>query len=83
MSRTHSQDIFRAVGKPTITIVQMSNAYHQLLEATIQHLEDLKAHGVRFVSVSPETLAEFGRAVPTMSSASPVSRAPHPPPGSP
>jgi DNA polymerase len=61
----------------------MSNAYHQLLEATIQHLEDLKAHGVRFVSVSPETLAEFGRAVPTMSSASPVSRAPHPPPGKP
>jgi len=35
----------------------MANAYHQLLEATIQHLEELKARGVRFVSVSPQTLA--------------------------
>jgi uracil-DNA glycosylase family 4 len=31
--------------------------YDELLEATIQHLEELKGRGVRFVSVSPETLS--------------------------
>jgi uracil-DNA glycosylase family 4 len=31
--------------------------YEELLEATIQHLEELKGRGVRFVSVSPETLS--------------------------
>src|SRR6266850_3310741 len=31
--------------------------YEQLLEATIQHLEELKGRGVRFVSVSTETLS--------------------------
>jgi uracil-DNA glycosylase family 4 len=35
----------------------MSDAYHQLLEATIEHLEDLKTHGTRFVAVSPQALA--------------------------
>ena len=34
----------------------MSDAYHQLLDATIQHLEDLKSRGVRHVAVAPETL---------------------------
>ena len=34
----------------------MSETYHQLLDATIQHLEDLKARGARHVAVSPETL---------------------------
>src|SRR5437879_3513997 len=34
----------------------MSDAFDQLLEATIQHLEDLRARGVRFISVSPELL---------------------------
>ena len=34
----------------------MADAYEQLLDATIQHLEDLKSHGVRHVAVSPETL---------------------------
>ncbi len=34
----------------------MAGAYEQLLDATIQHLEDLKARGVRRVAVSPETL---------------------------
>ena len=37
----------------------MSDVYHQLLEATIQHLERLKASGVRFVSVSNEALASL------------------------
>ncbi len=31
--------------------------FHQLLDATIQYLEDLKARGVRFVPVAPEALA--------------------------
>jgi len=34
----------------------MSDAYNQLLDVTIQHLEDLKAQGVRHVVVAPETL---------------------------
>lgn len=34
----------------------MSSAYDQLLDATIQHLESLRATGVRFVSVSPDSL---------------------------
>src|SRR3989442_13853721 len=39
----------------------MSNLYDQLLEAAIQHLEELRARGIRFVSVSQEALAEFGQ----------------------
>ena len=31
----------------------MANDYHQLLDATIQHLEELKSRGVRFVAASP------------------------------
>lgn len=34
----------------------MSDAYHQLLEATIEHLEGLKERGTRFVTVSPQAL---------------------------
>jgi DNA polymerase len=34
----------------------MSTAYDELLDATIQHLEDLKARGARHVAVAPETL---------------------------
>jgi uracil-DNA glycosylase family 4 len=39
----------------------MSSAYHELLEATIKHLEDLKGHGSQFVSVSRETLDSLSR----------------------
>jgi DNA polymerase len=35
----------------------MSDAYYRLLDAAIQHLDELKTRGVRFVSVSPEALA--------------------------
>lgn len=35
----------------------MAAVYDELLEATIQHLEELKRRGVHFVSVSPETLS--------------------------
>jgi uracil-DNA glycosylase family 4 len=37
----------------------MSAPYEQLLDATIQHLQDLKGQGVRFLPVAPETLAGF------------------------
>ena len=35
----------------------MLGAYCQLLDAAIQHLQELKARGVQFVPVGPETLA--------------------------
>jgi DNA polymerase len=34
----------------------MAGDYEKLLDATIQHLEDLKSRGVRHVAVAPETL---------------------------
>ncbi|HEX3799063.1 MAG TPA: uracil-DNA glycosylase [Verrucomicrobiae bacterium] len=40
----------------------MSDAYHQLLDAAIQHVEELKARGVRYVTVSPESLAALSQA---------------------
>ena len=42
----------------------MSTAYLQLLDATLQHLEDLKRRGVRFASVTSATLAELAKAPP-------------------
>jgi DNA polymerase len=39
----------------------MATAYDQLLGATIQHLEDLKARGVRHVGVMPETLRSLAQ----------------------
>src|SRR5438876_3005797 len=35
----------------------MSDSYQQLLEATIRHLEERKARGVKFIPLSQETLA--------------------------
>ncbi len=43
---------------------KMSDAFDQLLGATIQHLEGLKARGTRFVAVRPSTLAAFGQQAP-------------------
>ena len=42
----------------------MADAYEQLLDATIQHLEDLKSRGVRHVAVSPETLRALAQPTP-------------------
>ena len=68
----------------------MSDAYHHLLEATIGHLERLKRRGVRFVAVSPQTLAGLGRtarAAPGRTAFAPPARAPRtgpePPPSKP
>jgi DNA polymerase len=49
----------------------MSDDYGQLLDATIQHLEDLKSRGVRNVAIAPETLRAL---------AQPASRPAAPPP---
>jgi uracil-DNA glycosylase len=40
----------------------MSNAFEQLFDATVRHLEDLKERGIRHVNVSPETLASLKQA---------------------
>jgi DNA polymerase len=59
----------------------MSGAYHQLLDAAIQHLQELKAHGVRFVPVSPEALATLRqkpRLAPAQSPAVPPAPATRP-----
>jgi len=53
----------------------MSGAYNQLLDAAIQHLQELKERGVRFVALSPETLAGLSQARP----AAPVRSVPVPP----
>jgi uracil-DNA glycosylase family 4 len=42
----------------------MSSEYGQLLDATIQHLEGLKARGTRHVAVSPETLRSLAQPAP-------------------
>ena len=39
----------------------MSDLYGQLLDAAIQHLEDLKSRGVRHVAVAPQTLRELAQ----------------------
>jgi uracil-DNA glycosylase len=62
----------------------MPGAYHQLLDATIQHLQELKARGVQFVPVAPGTLAALSqpkRVAPAPSPA--VAPAPAPRPTSP
>jgi len=42
----------------------MAGTYEQLLDATIQHLEELKAGGVRHAAVSPETLRALSQPAP-------------------
>jgi uracil-DNA glycosylase len=49
----------------------MSSTYNQLLDATIQHLEDLKSRGARHVAVSPETLRELSQPAKTTSTSIP------------
>src|SRR5581483_10653209 len=57
-----------------LRLSRMSDAYTQLLDATIQHLQGLKDRGVRFVAVSPENLANLAQAPkPTASRPAPTS----------
>jgi uracil-DNA glycosylase len=53
----------------------MADAYEQLLDATIQHLEILKAGGVRHIPVSPETLRALAQPAATGTPASGTARA--------
>ena len=50
----------------------MSDSYRQLLDATIQHLEGLKARGERSVVVAPETLRALAQAPSAARPAAPV-----------
>src|SRR5437660_9420299 len=42
----------------------MADIYEELVEATIRHLESLKASGRRFIEISPESLAILGTLKP-------------------
>jgi DNA polymerase len=53
----------------------MADAYEQLLDATIQHLEDLKSRGVRHIAVSPDTLRALAQPPATGTPASGPARA--------
>jgi len=60
----------------------MSATYNELLDATIQHLETLKARGVRHLAVAPETLralAQSAPKIPTANFQSPIEKTPAPP----
>ena len=52
----------------------MSESYRQLLDATIQHVESLKARGVRHLAVAPETLRALAQAAPKTSAPPPELR---------
>ena len=51
----------RALVPPQITIQVVPDSYQQLLNATIEHLRSLRTQGVRFVNVSPQSLAALGK----------------------
>ena len=60
----------------------MSDSYRQLLDATIQHVEGLKARGVRHVAVTPETLRALAlppAKFPISNFQAPIEKAPAPP----
>ncbi len=42
----------------------MSDAYDQLLDATIRHVQDLKGRGVRHIAVAPENLTALSQPAP-------------------
>jgi uracil-DNA glycosylase family 4 len=58
----------------------MTVGYHELLDATIRHLEELKARGARHVVVAPETLRALAAPAPARIS---NRQSPLPPPAAP
>jgi len=58
----------------------MSSAFEQLLDATVQHLQEQKERGVRHVNVSPEILAALARPGPARAATvlTPAPTAPRP-----
>jgi DNA polymerase len=67
---------------PAATMPVMSTAFDQLLEATIQHLENLKTQGVRHVSVSPDALRALAQPAPHPPRPAPTHQSPASAPGS-
>lgn len=63
---------FRAVRATVITMQVMPDAYAQLLDATIRHLEELQSRGVRFVPVSRDTLVGLSKRPPARPASAPV-----------
>jgi uracil-DNA glycosylase family 4 len=61
----------------------MSDPYRDLLDASIQHLKALKGRGVRFISVSPESLASLKRVTSGASVAAQPRQAARPSPATP
>jgi len=53
----------------------MPGAYHQLLDATIGHLESLKQRGVRYVDVSPESLSRLAKPTAQKTAPAPLGQA--------
>jgi DNA polymerase len=71
---------------PAATMPPMSAAFDQLLDATIQHLENLKTQGVRHVSISPDVLHALTQPSPRPPQPKPTQQVPagaRPSPGSP
>src|SRR5579864_6856599 len=69
---------FRAIRTRGATMMQMSDAYNELLDAAIHHLQELKAQGVRFIPVSAEGVAALNAAAQPV-----IRRAPAPAPTTP
>jgi len=63
----------RKVAWPSLYV--MSGAYHQLLNATIGHLESLKQRGVRYVDVSPESLSRLAKPITKKTAVTPRGQA--------
>ena len=67
----------------------MSADYQSLLDATVRHLEDLRAHGHQYIHVSPATFAVLNQpappaaVTPSSSAPRPVAPAPRPPAAAP
>ncbi|MDP6794432.1 MAG: uracil-DNA glycosylase [Verrucomicrobiota bacterium] len=53
----------------------MHGVYHQLLDATIGHLESLRQRGVRYVDVSPESLSRLSKPARQKNTAVPLGQA--------
>src|ERR1017187_6373861 len=77
--------IFRAVPMTAVKMGRMPDAYRQLLDAAINHLQELQAQGARSVSVSPETMAALDakprRPLPQKAAAPPAPLQPRSIPG--
>jgi len=60
---TNCEQLIFVLRRSTATMSPMADNYEQLLDATIQHLEDLKSRGVHHVAVSPETFRALSQPV--------------------